>query len=685
MFIFKFINLLLMSISWTNVEVEVPVYEDIANYITIPYATLFEDGEEIIDEDMYYVYNGVDNTYYSDLNTNYLGIIRHSIKVVFPNYYRESKQQVVFKIVDKTNPVVTFIPEFTILVGQQIPDLKIGLKYYDNYDPIENITVNIQGIETINNKRVGLYPFFYQVVDQSMNSTLVSSTVKVIDTTAPIIEKLKEIKLEIGQSFDVYTFYKITDNHDTYLEIVVDDSNVDYQKQGSYNIKITATDSSGNAAIRQDTLVITYSGKPILTVYQTNLEIEVMSSNWLEVLKENIKEVSDLVDDLTKDDVFFDHNLDIKKLGTYNVSYKVKNFNNQSTEVVIKVIVLDKTKPTIEIIKPLEIPVGTKSFIYYDYIKISDNFDDTSDLNISINQKINLNELGSYPVIIEVVDQSKNKERKEITAQVIDNIAPEFLFEFSEVELDVYQTYDFTLLQVRDNYDKSPEIFPKSKYFNEVGHFDITLTLEDSSGNITSKLLTFIIKDSESPVINLSTSEIKLPLNSLKLDPKDYLLEVYDNYDNLTAEDVLIIDQMNYQEIGKYNLLYYLTDLSGNEVAESITIIIDDTKAPIIKVENITINKGDNINLLLGVEVIEDSNYELRSYPYSINTNEIGTYHITYIAVDSRGNIAKATRQITIIDKSSNYRVPIYIGINFIVTGGITLGLYVYLSKKRRI
>ena len=89
MFIFKFINLLLMSISWTNVEVEVPVYEDIANYITIPYATLFEDGEEIIDEDMYYVYNGVDNTYYSDLNTNYLGIIRHSIKVVFPNYYRE--------------------------------------------------------------------------------------------------------------------------------------------------------------------------------------------------------------------------------------------------------------------------------------------------------------------------------------------------------------------------------------------------------------------------------------------------------------------------------------------------------------------------------------------------------------------------------------------------------------------
>ena len=89
--------------------------------------------------------------------------------------------------------------------------------------------------------------------------------------------------------------------------------------------------------------------------------------------------------------------------------------------------------------------------------------------------------------------------------------------------------------------------------------------------------------------------------------------------------------------------------------------------------------------MLLGVEVIEDSNYELRSYPYSINTNEIGTYHITYIAVDSRGNIAKATRQITIIDKSSNYRVPIYIGINFIVTGGITLGLYVYLSKKRRI
>ncbi|MGI6771737.1 MAG: hypothetical protein ACOX5Y_04955 [Acholeplasmataceae bacterium] len=43
--IFKIFQMLLMVVTWTNVEVEVPVYSSISEYITIPQAELSSNGE----------------------------------------------------------------------------------------------------------------------------------------------------------------------------------------------------------------------------------------------------------------------------------------------------------------------------------------------------------------------------------------------------------------------------------------------------------------------------------------------------------------------------------------------------------------------------------------------------------------------------------------------------------------
>ncbi len=685
MLLFKVFNMILMAITWTNVEVEVPVYNDISEYIIIPQATLKEDGVIIEDADMYYVYNGVNNTYYNDINTNYLGLVRHTIKVVFPNYHIESKQEIVFKIVDKVKPVINHVPEFTILVNQQIPDLSVGLEYSDNYNPVQDLTVNILGTETIDNTRVGIYQFFYQVIDKSMNATLIASYIKVIDTSPPVIEKTKELKLEVGQYFDVFYFYKITDNHDTYLDVVVDDDLVNYSKPGSYPIKITATDSSGNATVRQDSLLIMHTEKPILKLYQTTIDLDVGTTNLMNILKDNIKEVSDKVDKLSKDDVNINHIINKDKLGIYDVSYIVTNSSGTTTEVFGKVNVVDQIKPTIEVIKPIEIPYGAVSFIFFEYFKISDNYDLYDDLTITVNQKINFKVLGAYPITVEVVDKSKNKAILEEIAYVFDNEKPVFLLDVDTIELEVFSTYDFTKISVKDNYDDNPKIYPKSYQFNEIGTFTTNLQLEDSSGNTNYKELTFIILDLENPIINLSTKEVKLPLNSDKLNPSDYLVEVFDNYDSLTLKDVVVIDNVNYEKLGRYEIVYYLGDHSMNETIEKINVIIDDTKAPFIKTNNITIKKGTKFNLFDDVTVIEEGEYELNSYPSSINTNEIGTYHITYLAVDKRGNIGRTERVITITDNSQSYKVPIYIAINFVVIGSISVGVYVFLNKKRNI
>lgn len=681
----RIFQILLMAVTWTNVEVEVPVYSSIDEYITIPTAKLTENGDVFLDPDMYYVYDGVDNFFYSDLNTNYTGIIRHKIKVVFPTYNIESKQEIIFNVVDKIKPTITNIPTFQILVGQNIPDLTVGLDYYDNYDPKEELIVNVLGIETINNKKVGKYFYNYQVVDKSSNVETVSSYVLVVDLEPPEITKIKDVVIELGDTFDVFNFYKFTDNHDNFVEVTVDDGNVDFTKPGRYNFIIMCQDASGNIRTKQDILEIIYTQAPTLVLYENIIEIEVNSSNLSQILTENIKEVSDKLDNLTIADVSIIHTIRIDKLGTYDVTYEVTNSKVKTTNKIIKLNVNDSTRPTIEVIKDLMIPYGITSFIPKDYFNIYDNYDHYSDLVIHYTHKIDLNKLGTYPIKVEVIDKSKNKSVLEETVTVADLEAPIFETILAELEVEVFSKVSFDFLKVRDNVDLNPSISPNEMYFDKVGNIVLVITATDKSGNQNQMIINVNVIDNESPVIILSSNEVKIGLNENKIDARSYLVDAYDNYDNFSVDDVMVIDNVNYQKLGKYEIVYYLIDQAGNEKTSILIVSIDDTTAPIITTTNTIINQGVPFDLWEEVEVVDnDVELILKTYPKSIDTNQVGTYTITYLAIDQRGNIGKTQRQITIVDSKEKIRTPLLITINLVVTSAITATIYLVLRKRKR-
>lgn len=685
----KLLHLMLMSlsISWTNIEVEVPVYANITEYIEVPEARLIVNGVIVEDPDMYYVINGVDNNYLRDVNTNYLGIIRYSIKAVFPNYYTESKQEIVFNVVDKIKPEVVYVPSFKISIGQTIPDLTVGLEFRDNFDPVEDISVKIVGKDTINNKKIGKYPFMYQLIDKSGNVLHVSSVVEVVDVIPPEINKIKDLVIELGDSLIINNFYKITDDHDNFVEVNIDISGVDFLQIGQYPIIIIASDQSGNETIKHDLLKIVYSGSPLLELHLNSLAIEVNSGNLEFKLLENIKKVEDKIDHLNVNDVIITHYASIDTLGTYDVKYEITNSINKTTIKNIKLTINDTTRPVVETINPLEIAVNSNNIIYSQYFSITDNYDDYSDLSISYSEKIDLKKIGSYPIKIEVTDKSKNKLVWEGVFIVVDNEKPTFSNQILEpIEIEVFNSFDFHTLKPVDNYDPNPVITPTEYYFKEIGRFEITVEIKDNSNNITEETIAFIVVDNETPQIFLTVNEIKMGLESDKLNPIEYIYEVYDNYDYLKITDVVIYDEIQYDQIGIYQIHYYLSDSSNNETVESITVFIDDTEKPIINTKNISIKKGDlNFTLLDGVDYYDnDDNLDLVIYDSGFDVNVAGSYRITYIVTDRRGNSAKTERIITVVDNDSTMRIALMIGGSFLVIGAITVGIYIYFGKKRR-
>lgn len=82
------------------------------------------------------------------------------------------------------------------------------------------------------------------------------------DATPPVIEGVVDLSCYLGHDVDLLKGVTVTDNHDTAPELTVDDSSVDWNAPGNYNITYIATDKSGNEASTTAALTIIEDNTP---------------------------------------------------------------------------------------------------------------------------------------------------------------------------------------------------------------------------------------------------------------------------------------------------------------------------------------------------------------------------------------------------------------------------------------
>ena len=99
------------------------------------------------------------------------------------------------------------------------------------------------------------------LTDEGGNQSQVESEIKVInDTEAPGIDGVAPLTGFIGEPVSYKAEITVTDNCDREVELQVDNSDVDTEKEGTYDVLYTATDRAGNTAEAETT--ITMKEKP---------------------------------------------------------------------------------------------------------------------------------------------------------------------------------------------------------------------------------------------------------------------------------------------------------------------------------------------------------------------------------------------------------------------------------------
>ena len=277
--------------------------------------------------------------------------------------------------------------------------------------------------------------------------------------------------------------------------------------------------------------------------------------------------------DLTKEIEVVEETVKIDEVGTYEVTYRVTDKNNQTTTKTITVTVTENKKPVITA-EDKEVIQGRK-LDELEGVSATDEEDGPLEVKVK-DSTVNLEEPGSYTITYEATDSYNQTSEKTITVTVLKDEAPVINAEDKTITQGTkFKPLDgVTAEDKEDGEIKDIEVVTNNVKENETGEYEVTYKVVDSFNNETKKTITVTVVENQKPVINAEDKTI-------------YLNEEFDPLEDVTAidpedgkiKDIEVIENnVKTEEIGEYKVIYQVEDSFGNVVTKEITVTVEEKK-----------------------------------------------------------------------------------------------------------
>jgi len=683
-------NFVTFFVVWFNTALTLPLGASIEDYKYEPYAILYIDGQRYDDPNMYYEYE-VNWTKFSHVNVNRVHSYRVDYRIWLPSIGRYHDHIITFTIIDDKAPVITSSMDTRVPVGQKTVDLLSTFRYEDNYDPKNDLKVDIIGQSAINLNVVGTYPITYRVTDLSGNMSEVNRNVIVYDSTSPTIEQKKEIILSPFTRFDVHQFFTFKDNYDKVVHIDLDDDQVNYQKLGSYKATLTASDLSNNTTSVVIDIKIVDNIAPYIRLKDSRMRVNLNYVLTDKDLLDYIVEVGDNYDQLNAGHVKLKNYVDTKKAGIYDVIYELTDSSDNTFTVTLKVEVGDFVAPVVIGPEVITLEVFSKNVHLIDYFSINDGVDSLADLDVKFIGKYDIERLGDYRLELQVTDKNKNQTTLFLKILVVDTTAPVVkqleeikIVDFKKTELNKY-------FHLSDNYDNKIEITIDDSLvdYNKVGTYPIIVKAVDLSGNEGIFETNVLVIDNGTPNIILTTDLVYVDVFGDTLVLRNYIKEITDNYDIIAISEVDIKSDINYNTIGRYTVTYSVKDSSELIGQSQLTVIVQDRIKPVIIASNSEIKhkKGKTFNIREYLRATDNydgditGNIKLAAGAFDVNT--AGTYELLYTVTDASGNTGEVLVNLHVTASRINVMTLIPMVLIGLLAGYIGYGKYKQYKQKK--
>ena len=400
-------------------------------------------------------------------------------------------------VVDTTAPVIT-------LTGANPQTIERTNAYTELGATTDDGSTVVIDSSAVNTNVTGDYTVTYNATDASNNQAVqVTRTVRVVDTTAPVIT----LTGANPQTIEKGTAYQeLNATTDDGSQLVIDSSAVNTNVVGTYMVTYNATDSANNMAIQVSrTVNVVDTTPPVISLNGSNPQIVELNGAYAE-------------QGATADDgsmiVIDSSAVNVNQLGDYTVTYNATDAaNNSAVQVTRTVRVTDTTAPIITLTgsNPQTIEFGSG------YTELGATTNDGSAVTIDASAFVDT--VGSYMITYDSVDGSNNAAVQQIrTVNVVDTTPPVI----SEVQAIITPNSDPTPSYSFNSSEPGTILFSgacTSATTNAVTglnqiefstladgtYSNCFVSVQDGSGNMSQQLaLASFVVDTQGPVVRIT-------------------------------------------------------------------------------------------------------------------------------------------------------------------------------------
>ncbi|WP_181676602.1 immunoglobulin-like domain-containing protein [Listeria rustica] len=517
----------------------------------------------------------------------------------------------------------------------------------------------------VNFVKEGAYPVIYNI-ETSNQKTATTTVTMTITADKPVIAA-KDLTVIAGQtSSDVAWFTNVTATDkadgDISNQVKVDNSQVNFAKEGTYPVTYSVTNSNHKTATKEITLTVT-ADKPVVTA--KNLAAIAGSKadqvNWFTDVS-----ATDRVDGDISQHTKVDYSaVNFSKEGSYPVIYTVENSNQKTASITVNMLIT-ADKPVLTA-KDLTTIAGTSasSLPWFTDVKATDKADGDISQDVKVDYSAaNFQKEGTYPVTYTV----KNSNNKETTTTVNLTVladAPSLqaqdmaMIAGDNVAAHSWFTGVTASDKVDGNISKDVTVDYSQVNSKKEGAYPVIYSITNSNGKTTTV------------TVNLTVSA-KLPaLTAVDLVAiAGQSADEISWYNNVTASDKVDGDiskqvsvdynQVNFKKEGSYAVTYRVENSNKKVTTQTVTMTIT-AQNPVISATNLATIAGDtasDVDWFAGVKAQDkvdgDISKDAKVDYSTVNFNKEGVYPIVYSVKNSNNKESYTTINLQVSAEDPN-------------------------------
>ncbi|MBI1387563.1 MAG: HYR domain-containing protein [bacterium] len=503
--------------------------------------------------------------------------------------------------------------------------------------------------------------------DFAGNSSVCTFTVHVVDTAAPVIAAVSDVVVEAntaGGAVVAYTTPSVSDLVDANPAVTFSPVSGSYFAIGDTVVSCTAIDASGNIAAATFTIGVTDTTAPQITLggpSTISLESNVDSYS-RSVWQASVSDAGDPGVQLVIDDA----SVNTSQVGTYTVAFSATDaYGNAAAPVTRTVNVVDSSAPVFEPVSDITVEADAAGGAPVTYTPPSaTDLDDPNPTVTCVPAPGSFFALGDTTVTCTATDAAGNESTTTFIITVEDTTAPAITLGGPssltlECNVDSY-TRGVWQASVSDAADAGVQLAVNDAAVNpaQVGTYTVTFNATDASGNAATPVTrTVYVVDTTKPVfasVSNQTVEANAAGGATVAFTTPSATDLTDPNPVIECNPV----SGSFFALGDTVVSCTAIDASGNIAAVTFTISVTDTTAP-----QIALGGPSSLTLECNVDSYSrsvwqasvsdaaDAGVQLAVNDAAVNPAQVGTYTVTFNAIDASGNAATpVTRTVNVVD-----------------------------------